>query len=321
MISRLPLTLLFAVLLYVLPLVGHAVERHALVIGNSEYAPFSLEAPTNDAKDMAVQLQSMGYKLFANGPLIDLDRLSIERAIDEFAQSLPLGANAVFYFAGHGMANDRDSYLLPINSGLEFQSELRVRTIGLRSIVDTLKTYNPEGTNVLLLDANRNNPLSKNFLGIKNGLQPLKDVPEGVFVGYSSINDQQKTGDVTLQHNAYTRQLLDIMATQPGLSIKTMHALVAENVSLETNGAQIPVSEDRIYGSLCFDTCASLSNPAIQSTPLLKNPLANIEVKPTRNYWKIAGGVILGMVVFAVASDNDDTGNAPIAVSLTAPEQ
>ena len=321
MISRLYLSLLFVVVLNTIPIIAHAAERHALVIGNSSYKPFALAVTTTDATDMAGLLQAMGYKVFSNGPLLNLNRESIERTIDEFAQSLPLGANAVFYYAGHGMATERDSYLLPINSDLKFQSDIRDRTVSLRSIVETLKSYNPRGVNVLLLDASRNNPLTSNFLGIKNGLDRLREIPEGVFIGFASTNGQTSANHAGSINSAYTKQLIATMTAQPGLGIKAMHKLVASTVLDNTNGAQLPVSEDRIYGSWCFDDCGAIPITQLQSPALPNKPLANINVKPSRNYWKIAGGVALGLAVFALTNSSDDGGNDPIAVSLNPPGQ
>lgn len=57
------------------------VERHALVIGNSDYLSQPLLNPVNDATDMAQQLQTLGYKIHTGGPMLDLDRLGIERAV------------------------------------------------------------------------------------------------------------------------------------------------------------------------------------------------------------------------------------------------
>ena len=324
MASRLHISLLFVVLLHAIPSINHASERHALVIGNSDYKALNLTNPINDATDMAAQLQAMGYRLFASGPLLDLDRVSMERAIDEFAQSLHFGASAVFYYAGHGMATDRDSYLLPINNALEVQSQLRDRTVGLRGIVETLKSYNPDGINVLLLDASRIHPLTSRFRGIQPGLQKLQDIPQGVFIGYAAdrgqVSNDDMVSNVVGRNSTYTRQLLQIMAAKPNFSIHAMHEMVASTVFDKTSGAQLPGSEDRVYGNWCFVDCSSINATPRQLAPLREKPLAKIEINTTRNYWKIAGGLVLGLVVVAIATDKNDA-SPQVAVSLTPPGQ
>ncbi len=303
-------------------MITHAAERHAIVIGNSDYIPFALQVTTTDATDMAIQFKSMGYRLFTNGPLLDLNRESIETAIDEFAQSLPSGADAVLYYSGYGLSNDRDSFLLPINNNLKFQSDLRDRTVSLRSIVEILKSYNPNGTNVLLLDANRNNPLSSSFLGVHSGLQKIRDIPEGTFIGYAASTGVWSSDDLNRRNSSYTSQLLEVMATQPGLGIKAMHELVSTHVFKLTNTTQQPVSEDRIFSKWCFVECQTSRLSQVSSQASALNPIDKINVKPTRNYWKIAGGVAIALIAIA-AANGGDSGNEPnrIGVSLTPPGQ
>jgi len=321
MISRLHLGLVLVALLQLISISSYAAERHALVIGNSNYKPTALHVTATDALDMAAQLQVMGYQLFNRSPFIDLDRASIERVVDEFAQSLPLGADAVFYFSGHGMATDRDSYLLPIDSNIKFQSDLRDRTISLRYIVDTLKSYNPTGVNVLLMDANRTNPLTNDFLGIKNGLDKLKEIPEGVFVGYASSVAKASPDKFAGRNSTYTNQLIASIHAQPGLSIKLLHDQVANTVFDKTNGAQVPVSDNRIYGSWCFDDCITVAALKTKMRAASSKPLTNIKPKPSRNYWKIAGGVALGLTVFLLTNNDNDDGGDPVSISLDPPGQ
>jgi len=106
------------ILIFILSLccstIAFATERHALVIGNSNYAEGALDNPINDATDMAAQLQSMGYKIHGGAAALDLDRLGIERALDAFARQLPEGATALFFYAGHGMGFERANYLIPV---------------------------------------------------------------------------------------------------------------------------------------------------------------------------------------------------------------
>ena len=314
------LIFILAVLLHFIPSISHSSERHALVIGNSSYEVYDLKNPVNDATDMAAQLQSMGYKIYRNGAMLDMDRSSMERALDDFAQSLPFGANAVFYYAGHGMATERDNYLIPISSTLEFQSQLKDRTVGLRSIVELLKSYNSDGTNVLLLDACRNNPLTRSFRGMQQGLQKLKNVPRGVFIGYAAESGQVANDNASAKNGTYTGQLLESMAAQPNISIEALHDQVANSVYETTNGAQFPVSEDRIYGSWCFVECGtSGTTTSNQYQPEPEQPPIEISIEPTRNYWKVAGGIALGIAVIALATA-DDTEPDTVGMTLTPPE-
>ena len=83
----------------------------ALVIGNAKY---KWEAPLpnvkRDAPDIARAFQALGLKTEL---LQDAGNDAMRQALDKFATS-SRGANlAAFYFAGHGAAWDKDTYLVP----------------------------------------------------------------------------------------------------------------------------------------------------------------------------------------------------------------
>ena len=55
------------------PGMAAAKERHALVIGNSDYLIQPLANPRNDALDVAVELDRMGYQIHSGGAMLDLN--------------------------------------------------------------------------------------------------------------------------------------------------------------------------------------------------------------------------------------------------------
>ena len=312
------------------------VERHALVIGNSEYESQPLFNPANDATDMAAQLEVLGYKVHNGGPLLDLDRLGIERAVRAFAQQLPKNANALFYYAGHGMAVGKDNYLIPTNHNLEAEDQLPDRAVSLRSIIRVLKNANTDGLNVLLLDACRDNPLQNSYRSTRAGLTRLEDIPRGVFVGYAA-DAGQLAEDGHGRNGTYTGELLNVMRERPDVIIELAHKDVAARVFEKTGGKQFPVSENKVYGDWCFGNCKSdeapsevtlvtdtRNAPAPAVTPVTPTPVTPIAPKETlpslattpapapsaesRGFdkrWLIAGAAVL--VLGALASGGGDS--------------
>jgi len=290
-----------------------AVERHALVIGNSNYKELPLINPRNDASDMVSQLIVMGYKVYKNRALLDLNRQEIEAAMRAFADQLPDQANALFYFAGHGMANEDDNYMIPLDHNLVHEGNLRDRAVSLRATVDLMKRNNPAGLNIVLLDACRNNPLPKTFRSIERGLSRLNDLPQGIFVGYAADSGQVAEDGVG-RNGAYTAELLAVMRQNPDLIIELAHKLVAESVFKKTNGKQFPVSENKVYGEWCFGICGSevIVNlpPATveQTNPTVASRTPAPEPVSSRRGWWIAGGVVAALLVGALAQSGGGGG-------------
>ena len=292
-----------------MPGVADASQRYALVIGNISYDSQLLLNPRNDAIDMAKQLQTMGYEIFGGGPALDLDRISIERTIRSFARSLPRNANALFYFAGHGVSTSDDNYLIPVQHKLEFLEQLPDRAVSLKSTVELFKNSNPEGINVVLLDACRDSPLESNYRSNSKGLQKLNDIPRGVFIGYAA-DSGQVAEDGAGRNGTYTGELLKVMQDHPSVIIEVAHKKVASSVFEKTGGKQFPVSENKVYGDWCFGFCG-------EESIVSSNSNFNTQAEPARNApatrsktanWKVIGGVALGVLLAGAVMQNDDDG-------------
>ncbi|HBR97510.1 MAG TPA: hypothetical protein DD979_09040, partial [Gammaproteobacteria bacterium] len=168
-------------LMLILPLQALA-ERHALVIGNSQYQYSPLKNPRNDARDMAAVLKDLGYRIAGGGAQLDLDAESFDRVFHDFLKTLRNGDIAVFYFAGHGASAKQENYLIPINSRISHSAQLRHRSTPLYEVIESLKVANPDGLNALFVDACRDQPFGRSFRTSDRGLARLGSVPSGTFI-------------------------------------------------------------------------------------------------------------------------------------------
>lgn len=92
---------------------------YALIIGNRQYQSLSnLDTPWNDAKELGRILKEMyGFQIEL---LLDADRFSIMKAINDLHDKLGPNDNLLIYYAGHGNlidVGDRNTgYWLPVNA-------------------------------------------------------------------------------------------------------------------------------------------------------------------------------------------------------------
>ncbi|XP_065883776.1 hemicentin-2-like isoform X2 [Dysidea avara] len=95
--------------------VGHATDKMALLIGNSNYKGTAnhLKCPHNDVKAMAEKLQDLGFKTLT---LVDVSLQEMSRAIDYFCGLLHEGMYTVFYYSGHGLDVHKTTYLIPVDA-------------------------------------------------------------------------------------------------------------------------------------------------------------------------------------------------------------
>lgn len=306
--QKIALLLCMLLLPALLPATSVASERHALVIGNSNYLISPLVNPRNDAQDIATELSRMGYTLHGGGALLDLNRQDIVRALVTFADSLPDNADVIFYYAGHGVSENRENYLIPIGHKLEVAEQLPDLAISLRFILERLKNANPQGTNVVLLDACRDNPLTRSFRSTRAGLSAEQEIPRGVFIGYAADSGQVAI-DGTGRNGVYTGELLKVMRKRSNVIIDVAHREVVDAVIDKTGGKQYPVSENKLYGNWCFDNCSSATSPITSTPPQQSSPieLQAIATEPDRKKWLVIGGVALALLAILAQGSSDSS--------------
>lgn len=316
--------------------------RHALVIGIGSYAKGVLKNPLNDASDMADLYKDLGYQVYTDGALINIGLREMRAAIEDFASSLPDGASAVFYFAGHGIASGGDNYLLPVDfkdpfdQDIEFTRQqlpgyLKRNAVGLQTIVNIAQVLNPEGKNIFLLDACRNNPLGETRGGGgSQGLQPIKidRAAKGVFIGYAAEPGKTAEDNRSSRNGTYTAQLLQAIRQNQGLKIESLHEIVADDVHRITFGAQFPTAEDRLTGNWCFTQCVttSQSQPPPPRPDAFRVPDTKPGTEPADSQSRktvvgvLVGAVLLGILAASI-SDSDDSQTARIGIELRPPVQ
>lgn len=134
-------------------------RRFALVIGNGRYEEQEvLENALNDAQDVHRRLTEIGFRteILLNG-----SREQMEGAVDRFTRGLQRGDLAVVYYAGHGVAYQGTSYLVPVEYRGRSGSSLERDAYSATTLVSDLAAR--EATSVVIFDACRNNPFTRSI--------------------------------------------------------------------------------------------------------------------------------------------------------------
>jgi hypothetical protein len=136
-----------------------AGKRVALVIGNSGYEHAGeLVNPKNDAADIAAALEKVGFVVISG---IDLDKRGMENAIRRFAREMTGAEAGAFFYAGHGLQVAGQNYLVPTDAKLDDSAGVDFELIRLDLVQGTME--GAAKTNILFLDACRDNPLARNL--------------------------------------------------------------------------------------------------------------------------------------------------------------
>ena len=246
---------------------ARAEKRIALVIGNSTYLNTpELKNPKNDAIDVAAALRRLGFEVFEGR---DLDKRAMERLIRQFGVKLSGADLAFFFYAGHGVQIGGQNYLVPIDARLASEGDADFEGMALGLV---LKQMEREAkTSIILLDACRDNPLSRNLartMGTRSSLigQGLAEVKTGVgtLIGFSTQPGNVAT-DGAARNSPYAEALLRHMEAS-GKDISGVLISVRNDVLRVTDGKQVPWEHTSLTGQV-FLKLDSVQTPAVFVPP------------------------------------------------------
>ncbi|MDX2259326.1 MAG: SUMF1/EgtB/PvdO family nonheme iron enzyme [Hyphomicrobiaceae bacterium] len=231
-----------------------ADRRVALVIGNGAYKHTPVLAnPKNDAADMKAALAGLGFEVIEG---IDLDKAGMDRTIRTFARALAGAKVGALFYAGHGLQVGGVNYLVPVDAELTTADALDFEMIRLDVVQRVMEAATE--TNVIFLDACRDNPLSRNLaraLGTRSGSigRGLAQVEAGIgtLISYAT-----QPGNVALdgegsRNSPYTTALKKHVATA-GEDLVSILIRVRKDVAEATKRKQIPWDQSALMARLVF---------------------------------------------------------------------
>jgi hypothetical protein len=251
---------------------AHAERRVALVVGNGAYQhTVPLANPRNDAQDIAAALGELGFEVISG---TDLDKRSLDLKVREFARALEGADVGLFFYAGHGLQVKGINYLVATDAKLEAERDLDFDAVRVEFVLAQMERE--AKTNIVFLDACRNNPLARNLarsMGTRgvaenNGLAPIKS-GLGTFIAFAT-EPGNVASDGSGRNSPFTAALKDHIDA-PGASITDVLIDVRKDVVEATKGDQVPWDHSALRGRFYF-------NAAIQESP----PQASTPAEPTR---------------------------------------
>lgn len=242
-----------AYLLLVFP--AAAEKRVALVVGNSAYVHANpLPNPVNDASDMAKALTEVGFEVILG---LDLKKPAFDAKVRDFARALEKADVAVFFYAGHGLQAAGRNYLVPVDASLQVERDLDFEAVSVDFVLKQMELEREGKTNVVFLDACRDNPLARNLarsMGTRSAAigQGLAQVQTGVgtFIAYST-----QPGNVALDGQGRNSPFTAALAKgvrEPGRNLTSVMIDVRKDVLAVTGGKQVPWDHSALTGDFYF---------------------------------------------------------------------
>lgn len=238
-------------------------KKVALVIGNANYALDShirpLSCPLNDAQEIATKLTTLGYKLSTGKPVLDGTRDAILDAIDQFAVDAAYADVVVFYYSGHAITYNEDSFIIPIGQSFK-KSSMASRSISFNDIIEVL-SQSRSRVKIMFLDACRNNPLSlgSNFAdeNIRLHRIDIDRFPPDLKICYAA-QPGSTSDDGTDKYSPFTKAILEYI-DEENLPFENFLYKVEQMVQEKTK-TQKPFYEGNTISGFCFNSVANETN-------------------------------------------------------------
>lgn len=235
--------------------------RHALVIGIDIYDALEpLQKAENDAHAVGESLKALGFSVtLETGLGVD----AFDTVLQSFYSRLSAGDTAVFFFAGHGVADGATNYLLPADMPRLDTTEsprLARNAIDANQILGEIRARGVELA-LVVLDACRDDPFMHDGLRgarpITRGLARIEP-EQGAFVIFSAGLGQTALDRLNATdpdpNSVFTRKFRPILET-PGLPLVE----IAKRTQVEVRALaetvrhpQAPAYYDEVIGQFYF---------------------------------------------------------------------
>lgn len=217
-------------------------NKTALVIGNSgyRYSP-QLPEPAGEARAMKAALERIGFQVEL---LIDGGQEQMLDAVERFEELLKRrGGTALFHYGGHGVQVDGENYLLAVDREIPHEGRVRTRAVPVSEIIASMQA-SPSDTNIVILDACRDNPLPPDTRSTNvRGLAPIAKTPPNTLIAFSADSGQ------LAKDGLFTPTLLKYIE-EPGMDIVEVLRRVRGDVYAASNRTQLPTDFNQLFDAV-----------------------------------------------------------------------
>jgi invasion protein IalB len=206
---------------------------------------------------------------------IDLDKTAFDRKVRDFATALQGAEVGVFFYAGHGMQVGGQNYLVPIDAELSSEAALDFEMVRLDLVHRSMERE--AQTNIIFLDACRNNPLERSLrraMGTRSAAigRGLAAVESGIgsLISFST-QPGNVAADGTGRNSPFASALVRHLSDPDDLG--AILIAVRNDVMQATQRQQVPWEHSALTGRFYFNRTAATSDP-VKAAPARQSEAA-----------------------------------------------
>ena len=223
-------------------------KRIALVIGNSAYLHGgALKNPVNDANLIATTLQGLGFTVIKK---LNANLRTMQTASADFKNKLKDFDVALFFYAGHGIQVDGINYLVPVDATLDNREMAKYDAFNINDINDAFMA-NGQNTNIMILDACRNDPFRSWARGGERGFTKIDNPSKGTIIAFAT-QPGSTAADGEGTNGLYTSKL--VVQMKISQNIESVFKNTRKAVNDASGGNQVPQDWSSLMDDFYFKT-------------------------------------------------------------------
>jgi formylglycine-generating enzyme len=227
-------------------------RRLALVIGIKDYKrkEAQLTNPVNDANDVAEALEELGFTVIKKN---NLSRTEFLEVVDDFGAKLPNYQAGLFYYSGHGLQFAGVNYLVPTDANMSSEPQIEHHCVPLGRVLSAMEGAQTK-TNLVFLDACRDNPFKKSWASRGSGITGFTNPnnPPGTSVVFAtSAGSTASDNNPNEKNGLFTGELLKFIKS-PNLPLSQILYKTKASVFEKSNQMQMPEEYNKLFGDFYF---------------------------------------------------------------------
>lgn len=209
-------------------------KRVALLIANTNYLDRdTLSNPVYDCSALTAKLAELGFDVYA---AYDCSLSQMNTAIKDFTQRANYYDVALFFYSGHGIQDDGNNYLLPIDRGIKKNKKKLHKCITCNAIKEQLKGTSCK-TKILLFDACRA-PMAESSDN-DNAVWGQMEGSAGTIISFSTKSGEYASDGLESDNSPFTISLLKYI-DEPNVKLQDLWRNVMQYTLEITDHKQEP---------------------------------------------------------------------------------
>jgi tetratricopeptide (TPR) repeat protein len=255
------------------PASAQGEARVALVIGNAEY-PDTAEPPLKDpianARALADELRRYGFSVDVGE---NLGKEAMRSALERFYGKIESGSVALFFFSGHGLQSNRQTFMLPSNAVIWREPEIRRDGFSLDTVLAEMNSRRAR-IKIAILDASRVSMYERRIRSVPAGLAPAA-APHNTAVMYAAAPGSfVRDGERSLFMTELLKEIRN-----PG-KIEDIFNRTRNTVARESRSEQTPWFSTSLTEEFSFVTTTAAHTQPETPKPAPEKPKPEPEKKP-----------------------------------------